>query len=78
MSQQQIPTDRHITYTRQFRRCGNAYCHCRTGPYEFGHGPYVYAYWRSDDGKMHSAYVGKSDPAIAATILGKQEEHTQP
>jgi hypothetical protein len=74
-----IPTDRHITYQRQMRRCGKASCHkCREGA---SHGPYWYAYWRNDEGKLRSGYIGKDRPAHLQTStrgaehqLGQQEE----
>lgn len=51
-----LPTDAHITYSVQFRKCGKSLCStCRDGQ---GHGPYRYAYWRKD-GRLHSGYVGK-------------------
>ena len=54
-----IPTDQHITYQLQFRKCGKASCStCRNGQ---GHGPYWYAYWREGP-RLRSGYVGKSRP----------------
>ncbi len=51
-----VPSDRHITYQKQYRTCGKATCTpCRTGR---KHGPYLYAYWR-EGAKMRSAYIGK-------------------
>ncbi len=55
-----IPTDRHITYQRQMRKCGKASCHkCREGA---SHGPYWYAFWRNDEGRLRSGYIGKDLP----------------
>jgi len=55
-----IPTDRHITYQFQLRKCGKAACGtCREGK---GHGPYWYAYWR-EGRRLRSAYVGKVNDA---------------
>jgi hypothetical protein len=54
-----IPTDQHITYQLQFRKCGKASCStCRNGQ---GHGPYWYAYWREGP-RLRSGYVGKNRP----------------
>ena len=54
-----IPKDQHITYQRQFRKCGKAACStCRNGQ---GHGPYWYAYWR-EGSRLRSGYIGKKHP----------------
>ena len=53
---QKIPSDQHITYQLQYRKCGKASCStCRDGQ---GHGPYWYAYWRQGS-RLKSGYVGK-------------------
>ena len=62
-----IPKDRHITYQRQFRKCGKVCSTCDSGGQ---HGPYIYAYWHVA-GKMYSAYVGK---AKLNTVQTRQEE----
>jgi hypothetical protein len=55
-----IPTDQHITYQLQYRKCGKARCStCKQG---LGHGPYWYAYWR-EGARLRSGYVGKLPPA---------------
>ena len=55
-----IPSDQHITYQRQFRKCGKASCStCRNGQ---GHGPYWYAYWR-EGSRLRSGYIGKTHPS---------------
>ena len=64
---QPIPTDRHITYQFQRRKCGKP--RCSTCEQMGGHGPYWYAYWR-DGKRMYSAYLGKVRPAGA----GRTEE----
>src|SRR5690349_22978430 len=52
----QLPQDQHITYQKQFRKCGKASCStCRTSQ---GHGPYWYAYWR-EGARLRSGYIGK-------------------
>jgi hypothetical protein len=67
-----LPSDQHITYQLQFRKCGKPSCStCRDGQ---GHGPYWYAYWR-EGSRLHSGYVGKLPPtsgshaqSIASTL----------
>lgn len=62
-----IPTDRHITYQRQYRKCGKPSCStCREGR---GHGPYEYAFWR-EGSRLRSAYVGK----VFSTIKEVEKE----
>jgi hypothetical protein len=54
-----IPSNQHITYQLQFRKCGKTSCStCRNGQ---GHGPYWYAYWREGP-RLRSGYVGKNRP----------------
>ncbi|MBV9258037.1 MAG: hypothetical protein JO215_08475 [Ktedonobacteraceae bacterium] len=56
-----IPSDQHITYQLQYRKCGKASCStCRNGQ---GHGPYWYAYWR-EGSRLRSGYVGKVHPNL--------------
>ena len=55
----QLPTDLHITYQLQYRKCGKSSCStCRTSS---GHGPYWYAYWR-EGSRLRSGYIGKVHP----------------
>ncbi|HZU00862.1 MAG TPA: DUF6788 family protein [Ktedonobacteraceae bacterium] len=56
-----LPTDRTITYQLQYRTCGKPYCRCRHDTSK-RHGKYVYAYWRGEDGKLKSKYIGKAMP----------------
>lgn len=58
------PPGAHITYARQYRRCGKAGCStcCRD---KCGHGPYWYAYWR-EGGCVHSCYLGRRLPPDVA------------
>lgn len=59
MSKTKIPSDQHITYQLQYRKCGKASCSkCRNTQ---GHGPYWYAYWRVNS-RLKSGYVGKTRP----------------
>jgi hypothetical protein len=55
---QQKPAADHITYRKEFVRCGKEGCKCNNGKL---HGPYYYAYW-SKDGTTKSQYVGKKMP----------------
>jgi hypothetical protein len=56
-----IPSDQHITYQFQYRKCGKTSCStCRNGQ---GHGPYWYAYWR-EGSRLRSGYVGKIHPSL--------------
>jgi hypothetical protein len=66
-----IPTDRHITYQRQFRKCGKANCYkCKE---KASHGPYWYAFWRNDNGRLRSGYIGKFPPAQLQTSAQQTE-----
>ena len=39
-----LPSNVHITYQQQYRKCGKSTCGtCKRGP---GHGLYFYGYWR--------------------------------
>src|ERR1700680_3628079 len=84
----QLPSDQHITYQLQYRKCGKSSCStCRNGQ---EHGPYWYAYWR-EGSRLRSGYVGKvhpqlqgqvtppahTDSVLASTSLLDQTEHTQ-
>ena len=54
-----LPSDQHITYQLQYRKCGKVTCStCRKGQ---GHGPYWYAYWR-EGSRLRSGYIGKVHP----------------
>jgi len=57
-SQPDLPHDRPISYTREFRRCGQRVCStCQRGGR--GHGPYLYARWTDGDTR-HKRYLGKA------------------
>ena len=65
-----IPSDQHITYQLQYRKCGKTSCStCRNGQ---GHGPYWYAYWR-EGSRLRSGYVGKIHPHLK-NVSGSQIE----
>lgn len=58
----EIPTDgRHINYQRQYRECNKPTCDCYEDKSK-RHGPYWYAFWKGDDGKPKSKYIGKVLP----------------
>lgn len=66
-----IPTDHHITYQLQYRKCGKPRCGtCAQG---LGHGPYWYAYWREGT-RLRSGYVGKLPPANLPAMAAKRAE----
>jgi predicted ATPase/DNA-binding SARP family transcriptional activator len=66
MSSKPPPTDAHVTYSLQYRRCRKPGCgKCSTG--SSGHGPYWFAYWR-ENGRLRSRYLGKTMPADAASV----------
>ncbi len=76
-----IPSDQHITYQLQYRKCGKASCStCRNGQ---GHGPYWYAYWR-EGSRLRSGYVGKVHPSLQGQPMapaepsGKKAQETTP
>jgi hypothetical protein len=67
----QVPTNQHITYQLQYRKCGKPTCStCKTG---VGHGPYWYAYWR-DGTKLRSGYIGKVQPSTRRVAEGARAE----
>jgi hypothetical protein len=43
------------TIRKEYVKCGNP-------PYGRKHGPYYYAYWRDENGKLRKKYIGKYDP----------------
>ncbi len=71
-----IPSDQHITYQLQYRKCGKASCStCRTGQ---GHGPYWYAYWR-EGSRLRSGYIGKVHPQLQkASPNASEQEQVRP
>ncbi len=66
-----LPTDLHITYQLQFRKCGKPSCStCKQGR---GHGPYWYAYWREGN-RLRSGYIGKQQPVGASPAVVARAE----
>jgi predicted ATPase/DNA-binding SARP family transcriptional activator len=67
-----VPPETHVTYSRQYRRCGRPNCAtCRDGR---GHGPYWYAVWR-EEGRLRHRYLGATLPsgiALEASSAAQQ------
>jgi hypothetical protein len=64
-----IPSDQHITYQLQYRKCGKVSCStCRNGQ---GHGPYWYAYWR-EGSRLRSGYIGKVHPSLQRQTIATE------
>jgi len=58
--QPDLPHDKSVSYTHEFRRCGRPACSaCTQGGR--GHGPYLYVRW-SDGVTRHKRYLGKARP----------------
>ncbi len=45
-----------VTYRLKYFKCGKQWCRCSRGVL---HGPYLYTYTRSRDGRTRRVYVGK-------------------
>jgi hypothetical protein len=54
----------NATIKEEYVRCGKLEC-----PYE--HGPYYYAYWKDDNGKLRKKYIGKYHPPVENTNKAK-------
>ena len=66
----QLPSDHHVTYQLQYRKCGKPSCStCREGQ---GHGPYWYAYWR-EGSRLRSGYIGKVPPGSVSTAQNSSQ-----
>jgi hypothetical protein len=64
------PTDprTHITYQRQYRRCGSTRCKCYQADHP-GHGPYWFGYYRAliaGKRRLRTWYIGKRLPQDAS------------
>ncbi len=71
----QLPSNQHITYQLQYRKCGKTACRiCRSSR---GHGPYWYAYWR-DGSRLRSGYIGKIHPGALQTPMSPGQTNTTP
>lgn len=58
-----------VLYQLEFVRCGKSNCRCSRGKQL--HGPYWYAYWKDDEGRSRTQYVGKE----LQTILVGTDTH---
>ncbi|MBV9690244.1 MAG: hypothetical protein JO202_11110 [Ktedonobacteraceae bacterium] len=68
-----IPSNQHITYQLQYRKCGKTACGtCRNGQ---GHGPYWYAYWR-EGSRLRSGYIGKIHPHMPIRVEPRNTSST--
>ena len=47
----------NATIREEYVTCGKSDCRCK-------HGPYYYAYWKDDSGKLKKKYIGKYPPSI--------------
>jgi hypothetical protein len=48
----------NVTIREEYVKCGKSDCsRCK-------HGPYYYAYWKDDSGKLKKKYIGKYPPSI--------------
>ena len=62
----ELPSNQHITYQLQYRKCGKPTCStCR---HSQGHGPYWYVYWH-EGSRLRSGYIGKVRPASLDTSV---------
>jgi hypothetical protein len=60
-----IPSN--ATVRREYVRCGKEDCLAE-------HGPYYYAYWRDDSGKLKKKYIGKYHLAVGNTNKAKSSD----
>jgi len=44
------------TIREEYVKCGKEYC------YRCKHGPYYYAYWKDENGKLKKKYIGRNNP----------------
>jgi hypothetical protein len=47
---------KNATIREEYVRCGKDFC------LKCEHGPYYYAYWRDENGKLKKKYIGRNDP----------------
>ena len=50
----------NATIREEYIRCGKLDCQSK-------HGPYYYAYWKDDEGKLRKKYIGKYHPPVENT-----------
>ena len=46
----------NATIRKEYVKCGKEFC------IRCNHGPYYYAYWRDENGKLKKKYIGRNDP----------------
>jgi hypothetical protein len=72
-----LPNNRHLTYQLQYRKCGKPGCHPCSNR---GHGPYWYAYWRDEEGRVRSKHIPHTDedrfPRYTIGLLGARSTLT--
>jgi hypothetical protein len=56
-----IEDGQRVWYNEELRSCNDGSCKCSSGNEDDLHGPYKYKYYRGDDGKMKSDYIGPVD-----------------
>src|SRR5262245_49327869 len=61
-----IPSN--ATIRQEYVRCGKSNCS------QVKHGPYYYAYWKDDKGKLRKKYIGKYPPAAKNTNKAKSSD----
>jgi hypothetical protein len=57
----------NATVRKEYVRCGKIYCTSK-------HGPYYYAYWKDDSGKLKKKYIGKYHPPLENTNKAKSSD----
>src|SRR6266487_3568414 len=57
----------NVTIRKEYVRCGKLDCPSK-------HGPYFYAYWRDDKGKLRKKYIGKYHPPVENTNKDKSSD----
>jgi len=70
-----IIDDPSVSYQLQSIRCGKHNCRCAAGEL---HGPYWYAYWRDDLGRVKSRYMGKRFSPPARKVGARSERQAPP
>ena len=57
----------NATIRKEYVRCGKLDCASK-------HGPYYYAYWKDDEGKLRKKYIGKYPPPVENTNKDKSSD----
>jgi hypothetical protein len=61
-----IPSN--ATIRKEYVKCGRSNCS------QVKHGPYFYAYWKDDKGKLRKKYIGKYPPPVENTNKVKSSD----